>query len=104
MSYSVAKHYKMLLANENQPRRSLSDIKKTALEELRLLGLTKKIDVKVTKTISEPDARAEYIRNGNIMKLHPINRFATMNDLRDTVRHEISRYRDETRPDRTKGY
>ena len=104
MSYSVAKHYKMLLSNPNQPRRYLADVKKIALEELRLQGLIKKVKVKVTRNISEPDARAEYIRIGNIMKLHPINRFALMSDLRGTVRHEISRYRDETRPDSTKEY
>ena len=93
-----------LMSDPDQPRRSLREVKEIALQELRKQGLSRIIDVKVTNDISCPFGRAEYIRNGNKMLLHPINRFATMNDIRQTVRHEISRYRDETRPDRTKEY
>lgn len=104
MNYSVERHYERLMRNPHQPRRSVKEVRGVALDELRKRGLSRRIKVRVTKTISHPQARAEYIRRGNIMKLHPINRFALKGDLRQTVQHEISRFRDESRPDRTKEY
>jgi len=94
--------YNVWRANPDQKRRSLAETKQLALDEIRKAGLSRRITVRMTSNLSAPDARAEYIQKGNIILLHPINRFATASDLRSTIRHEISRYRDETRPDRTK--
>ena len=90
--------------NPNQNRRSLEETKRIALDELRKHGLSRVIKVRITNRLGAPDARAEYIRKGNVVLLHPINRFATASDLRATIRHEISRWKDESRPDRTKEY
>lgn len=93
--YSADKLHKRLRSNPRQPRRSRAELKEIALEELRRRGLSRRIKVKIANPYGAPRARAQYIRRGNIIKLHPINRFCLKDDIRKTVRHEITRYNDE---------
>jgi len=97
MSYCVDRHYKRLKRNPRQPRRTKKAVKEIGLQELRKQGLSKRVTIKIANPYGAPRARAEYMPHGNIIKLHPINRFATKADLRGTVRHEITRFRDEQR-------
>jgi len=97
MTYSADTLYKRLKSNPRQPRRSKAELKDIALEELRKQGLSRHIRVKVANPYGAPRARAQYVRKGNIIKLHPINRFCYKDDIRRTMKHEITRYRDEQR-------
>ena len=97
MRYSADKLYKRFRSDSLQPRRSRAEVKEIALEELRKRRLSRKVKVRVSNPYSAPRAKAQYMSKGNVIKLHPINRFVTKTDLRDTVRHEIARYRDEQR-------
>ena len=97
MKHSVDRLHKKLKRNPRQPRRTRAALKEIGLQELRKQGLSRRVTVKIANPYGHPRARAQYIPKGNIIKLHPINQFATKTDVRRTMKHEITRFRDEQR-------
>jgi len=91
------KQYKTMLNDPFQPHRTRKATKQIALSEISNQGLSRRVRVKVTKGLASPFAKAEYIRKGNRILLHPVNVFAKASDIRGTVNHEITHYRDEKR-------
>lgn len=91
------KQYQVMFQDPFQPRRTRNKTKQLALSEIRNQGLNRHVRVKVTKGLASPFAKAEYIRKGNRILLHPVNVFAKAKDIRGTIDHEITHYRDEGR-------
>ena len=91
------KQYKIMMRAPFQPHRTREQTKDIALSQIRNLGLSRHVRVKVTKQLASPFAKAKYQPKGNFVLLHPVNIFNKASDIRGTVNHEITHYKDEGR-------
>jgi len=91
-----SEEYKELLANPDQPKRSIEATKVIAEDELRRLGYSGKLKIVMSSAFRNPETSAAFLPAANQIRMHPISRFADEEWVRETVRHEAQHYKDTT--------